>query len=545
METLAILLAFSLVVHVRAAFLPKPAQFFLSSDDNAGSTAKESPEPQNEKDLPKKIAIIGSGITGAVTAFTLSEGYRSKVPPDQRPAITVFERNSIVGGRITQSYAFNDPRFPVDTCVATFSIQDGCIAQQVTNVGLVTELLTIMRPVAGTGVWDGEKLVGFVEENGFRNPVGFSPFKTAKWYERYSSTPWDFAQNVTDIRLKFDMLLPVTAGAPGDQPVDPGRTNLSKELEMTGLQDYDQNLFCFDRHLDYPDEEKAGKFANEVIYSGLRERFFDDVFGFNALSFYLGFESESPSSVRGGNLQLIERLLKLSTLDVRTATEVQKIERQGGNNIQITAVPVSGGEPSVEQFDRLIIASSLELGNLTFEPPLEDLPGLEQDYSDSFIIHFTTASKLNATYFNQTGTMPQNLLTTYYAEEDKDIRPSFFSLTLIGQVTNPDEPSRVENLYKLVSREEIPYNEIEKYLTEPEECCRPVISWIDTEAQPKSVPIAAGGLDGGCRTTLEKFEIAPGIYYAGGGEQVIASAEMGCRFGANSANLVLNGGDTR
>lgn len=37
---------------------------------------------------------------------------------------------------------------------------------------------------------------------------------------------------------------------------------------------------------------------------------------------------------------------------------------------------------------------------------------------------------------------------------------------------------------------------------------------------------------------MENFEIAPNIFYAGGGEQVNTSAEFGCRMKRNAAVLI-------
>ncbi len=123
---------------------------------------------QTEETCSKKVAIIGSGITGAVAAFRLYVNYRRQASPDQRPCITVFERNSIVGGCITQAYIYDDPRMPIDTCAETFAAGDQCIASSILDVGLTPEIEAVSRPLAGVGVWNGMELVGPVDEDGFR-----------------------------------------------------------------------------------------------------------------------------------------------------------------------------------------------------------------------------------------------------------------------------------------------------------------------------------------------------------------------------------------
>ena len=108
------LLSFFVIVlfnfQVRSLVLPNIEQFALRS-------VREDVEetPQREQSCSSKIAIIGSGITGAITAFKLYEGFRRQVLPNQQPCITVFERNPIVGGRITETYIYDDPNRQVDT----------------------------------------------------------------------------------------------------------------------------------------------------------------------------------------------------------------------------------------------------------------------------------------------------------------------------------------------------------------------------------------------------------------------------------------------
>lgn len=80
----------------------------LSKDDSVVSHGVLDP-PSDEE--PMRIAIIGSGITGATAAYNIYEEFRLKRSP--QPEITVYERNPIIGGRFTQAYAFDDPQYPV------------------------------------------------------------------------------------------------------------------------------------------------------------------------------------------------------------------------------------------------------------------------------------------------------------------------------------------------------------------------------------------------------------------------------------------------
>ena len=106
MALLAILAGVILAVRVTVFVLPEVLQSALQSTDTTTT--------RDEK-CSRNIAVVGSGITGAVAAYTIAEGYRSLGLPDQQPCITVLERNPIVGGRITEAYIIDDPKRPIDT----------------------------------------------------------------------------------------------------------------------------------------------------------------------------------------------------------------------------------------------------------------------------------------------------------------------------------------------------------------------------------------------------------------------------------------------
>lgn len=509
--------------------LPSAEQIAWLDVESPSLTPTDAKADSGTQDIPKKIAVIGSGISGATAALRLHEGFRTQAPLGQQPLITVFEKRPSVGGRFTLTYAYNDPRYPVDTCAATFAIRDSCIATAAMSVGLLTEPFNLQNPDAGVAIWNGTHIVAPVEEAGFRNPLTWTLFRKLNWYQRYNDTPSQFQGIVQNVRGRFDQLLPPSTF--DNAPVQLF-TNLSEQLDRAQLTGYEQTFVCAAGKgikFTYPDLDKARRFAREVVAAGERERFFDDAARLSVLDFHLGYEAANRLFISGGNKRLPERLLRLATDDVRTESYVQKIERLGRSGLELTVVPSNEGIPYVEAFDAVVLATSLDLANLTIEPPLPDLPGLRQDYEDSFITHFTTSSLLNGAYFGVKDSMPQNILTV-------DGAP-FFSLTLLRQIPNPNRNNEMQNLFKLISREEIQLEQIEKYLTDSDD--RPVITWIDRQPLQQTVPVLPDPHEKGCMSVLEQIEIAPNLYYAGGGEQIIASAEFGCRMGLNAANLVL------
>ena len=99
-----------LSLFVQSLLLPDVEQvaFRFSQEDAEAST-------QLDSSCSSRIAVVGSGITGAIAAFKLYEGYRQRARPEEQPCITVFERNPIVGGRLTRTFIYNDPARPIDT----------------------------------------------------------------------------------------------------------------------------------------------------------------------------------------------------------------------------------------------------------------------------------------------------------------------------------------------------------------------------------------------------------------------------------------------
>lgn len=148
MAALALVLGLFFAVHVRSLVVPGPEQ--IAVFENVISREEVAVAYEEDRKYPEKIAIIGSGITGAVTAFNLREGFRTRTR--EQPSITVFERNPVVGGRITQAYAFDDKAYPVDTCASYFALTDACIAGSLADVGLIPALLDAFVPRAGIGV---------------------------------------------------------------------------------------------------------------------------------------------------------------------------------------------------------------------------------------------------------------------------------------------------------------------------------------------------------------------------------------------------------
>ena len=346
---------------------------------------------------PQRIAIIGSGITGAAAAFELAENGRLR--REGKPLITIFERNLIIGGRITTTQVYNDPRMTIDTCAATFEqIVDTCISQLATSVGLTPEAFQPTQ--AGVGIWNGESFVGFIEDEGFRDPMTWTPARQARWFQRYGNVPWDFSQRVSKEKLSYQQL--------GVQQF----TSLAEEVERNSFRKLVRGGICENKLLDCKEAEQQ-LFLKEVVDAGVRERFFGAYGQLNGVDAVLGLSTENGlASVSGGNLRLIDRLVKLSGTNVELGATVKKLKQNTNGNWTLNFLQENVLK-SLE-FDAVIIAAPFGLSNVTFEPTLqpEFTEGLNLSYIDTYVTHFTTPTRLNASFFNLSGPAPQSILTT-------------------------------------------------------------------------------------------------------------------------------------
>ncbi len=179
----------------------------------------------------------------------------------------------------------------------------------------------------------------------------WSEYREDKWYDRWGSAPRQIFDEVTLLHQRFNMVL---GGAVRTNlgPAIQERLNLTAELELAQLTEDVKSLACSEKHLSEVLQSPEGKrFGREIVNAGSRERFFADGEQLNQLEFFLGFENAPPTYIVEGNLQLIERLLKLSTPDVRLGTEVQKVERLADERFTLTSLPTGGGTLITEEYD--------------------------------------------------------------------------------------------------------------------------------------------------------------------------------------------------
>lgn len=508
--------------------LPQALQQYIESKSEHGdypcAAASASDQTREYNTIAsERIAIIGSGITGSVAAYTLTENARQNSQVSQ-PLITIFEQNPVVGGRVTTTQVFGQPELTIDTCAATINpITDQCITSFATLTGLSATIAN--QANNGSAVWNGDRFVGFVEATGFRGTVGESAFKMAKFRGRYGNAPFNTTDTLTQSR--YALLGRFTFSSLLQEVTSVGLNGSLLRSACEGVNDFCKNDPQYDLYL------------KELIEAGVRDRFFGNFDDLNELNSILGLAtSQNLVSVDGGNLRLIDRLIKLSGAQLLLNAKVESLTATPANAGSWKVKYVQSGKSEENVFDKVIIAAPFSLASITIQPKTTNVPLVE--FTDTVVTHFTSKRSINAAYFNTTVPVPQEILTSTIATNTGD-RASvpFFNFRLIDNNIQRFSRGRptgdTENLYKLVSSEPLSDNQIEALLDQPRpDDNTPGISWINREILPKSVPRLNRALK-----IQDKIEIANGLYYAGGAAQVADTVDFACKMGRNAAKLII------
>ena len=81
----------------------------------------------------ESIAIIGAGISGAISAFELNGQSRSRTSAARD--VTIFKKGSTVGGRIQSVLLPRNKPHKAETGAAYFHTQDWCINKAINDTG--------------------------------------------------------------------------------------------------------------------------------------------------------------------------------------------------------------------------------------------------------------------------------------------------------------------------------------------------------------------------------------------------------------------------
>ncbi|PVH74685.1 hypothetical protein DL98DRAFT_22018 [Cadophora sp. DSE1049] len=513
----------------------------------------------------KKVAIIGAGLAGATAAYYLHDSIRELQDVD----ITIFESSPQIGGRI-KSIKYRGRTIEVGATAA--SNHDWCFLRAMKDVGLapkVPDLGWYYRVVKTVGVWTGEELV------------------SAGPHEPQCSTWWEMILKVWRDGMTAWHLRKISPPMSWDVVKLMWRYGLSAwkfhravSSDLAAWDNFGADVYSWETHtfdslgsevnksgLSAPVLRSAGSYLrglnlsasilDELVEPYARARFTQSLQamrGIAAAIAYRDFFSRSLS-VSDGNYRLVDRLITLSKSDLRLSSRVKEIQPGHTKRLSLgmeSSLPEVTKGTHREEFDAVMIATPLHLSGKSFGAGVDihmDSDASRGLLSERHVTHFVSSQELSPQFFNlPPGTrLPDTLLTTANSSNFPDI----FSITLVDTITRIDQtgcsppPASApwdledcdtviyEKLFRAVSSGIIDNQTLSKMIGSPTDY---EFLFIHRQVWPYITP-----KDASHQFQTGKIELAPGLYYTGGGEDIISSLEMSCRMGFNAGMKAFNG----
>ncbi|KAG0647060.1 Chloride ion pump-associated 55 kDa [Hyphodiscus hymeniophilus] len=492
--------------------------------------SSDSPDEVYDTSKAKRIAIIGAGAAGSSTSYYLQKfANESGLEID----VTVFERSSYVGGRSTTVNAYDDPLIPVELGASIFVEVNTILKNSSEAFGLdasnaETETAEIL------GVWNGHKLV-FTQKEG-----GWAWWDITKLIWKYGWAPVRTNNLMKKTVGKFRKLYEYPFfpfRSLSDRAFDLGLTEVTA---MTG-----QELLAAN-NIGPP-------FSTDIIQASTRVNYGQNLNSIHGLETMVCMAIEGAMSIKGGNWQIFDAMLKASNATVLLNTAVDVIAKDKGKYVMKTlpnnTTSISDIAPQDEEvFDTIVLAAPLQYSGITFEKDFLRHTPDEIPYVNLHVTLFTSTLPLNGAYFNLDpgAEVPTTILTTLPPDEvPADPRhgagsTGFFSISTLRTLVNPKTLQK-ERLYKIFSPEKITPEFLTNILGAPMPDdlntiaidSGDAISWYyphEWNSYPYELP----------RVTFEELELSRGLYYTSGMESFISTMETSALMGMNVAQLIVD-----
>lgn len=469
-----------------------------------------------------KVAIIGAGIAGASAAYHLHDQY-AHADLD----ITIYQANPQVGGRIRSAKVYDGAYTfqQVETGAQSFYADDECVQSLINETGLRRKLEPHYPVKKLMGVWDGASFI----------LRGEGDLKARTWtdWARYT---WRYGFSVNNMRKWLSQKLPLFQRLLGRWEY--ANRNIPGDIENLGLTtELKSNAWSFLQNLT------SLEFSREIVQAITRARFGQNLATMNCLAAFAAINPAATDSVmNGGNHKLIERLIRLSDVDLHLNSTVTKIQRSPVRKYRLTVKIPSHHHnqfPSNNEeadYDAIIIAAPLQMANIEFDTDIYIATSSPRPYTSRHVTHFTSPDPLSPNYFNlgTSFSMPSKIYTTISTNIP---HPPFFSIEhslasfgLDGCIAHS------ENMYKVVTTSPLLNTTILNLLgQDPDRSLEDAgVRWVHREEWKHAFLDYDGG------AMLDDIEIADGIFYTGVGEEVVSSLEMSCRMGRRAADLLYN-----
>lgn len=488
----------------------------------------------------KRVAVIGAGPAGTSFAYHL-HNYSSQ--SDISLAITVYDRESYIGGRSTTVNVYDEPLNPVELGASIFVQVNHILHHAVSYFNLSTRGIkpdaktSVDNPDTLLGIWDGESLLLKEPTDTTSNPLE-NYWRKARLLWRYGIAPLRTQSLVKDVVGKFLNLY--------EAPHFPfsSLTYAVNALNLTPVTSIDGWHFLQQNHL-------AGDFAWEVIQAANRVNYASNLLEIHGVEAMVSMATDGAVSVNGGNFQIFAGMANASQAELRLGTEVRRVQRnEKGQGFVVVGDEANGEGEGSNVYDAVVIAAPFHQTSIEFEAGILHHTPADDPYRELFVTLFTTSLSLSRSYFNLglLDDVPTTILTTEprcrrpgASKCAKDrLFPSFFSISTLRAVVNPTTGRR-ERLYKIFSPKKISEAFLAELfgLEQPSDgrSTKDDITWIHRKRW-LSYPIEFP------RETFEPLRLdagqGDGIWYTAGMEGFISTMETNALMGGNVARLLVD-----
>jgi len=461
-----------------------------------------------------RVAIVGTGITGAATAYYYNNASSAE--------IVVFERRKNPGGRLFQKTFFGESF----NAGANYILkQNEMISELMDIAGLNRSWINSVKN-GKSAVWDGEKM-RFVEGNFFQN-------LWRAWKRGYPIFRNVFKNNALDSLKDWQKVgRSVRRGDFFETPHEVVRALNLQELIGKTTVEWLMEISGLGR-----EETLALPFVDDILGGGQLNNYNQHLQSTGALVSLVSAISLSVDTsdifIPRESSKFTENLLSQTNAEIRLKTKVSKIEKDddsSGYYVHYEEIGLNGWlHQGKEKFDLVFIATPLWFAGGLHVDIAWDLVKKEKEVKFQMVWTMFVSGRLSGEYFG---------LTQEEIDEIGDIivpnsvKNSFNSIGRVWRTCGgSSECNSTVALYKIFSSGDIPILELERLFLPGFE--------IEDRWETPGYPLYKKGKTSQTNTP---FQLAEGLFYPSSLETCFSAAEVAALGARIAVNLALNGGD--
>lgn len=345
--------------------------------------------------------------------------------------------------------AYNDSLNPVELGASIFVEVNAILKNSSEAFGLNASNAGTGEPEI-LGIWNGQKFV-YTQKEG-----GWAWWDIAKLIWKYGWAPVRTNNLMKKTVGKFRKLY--------EYPFFPFRSlsDRALDLDLISVTSVTGEQLLADNNIGPP-------FSTDIIQASTRVNYGQNLNLIHGLETMVCMAIEGAMSIKGGNWQIFDGMLKSSNATIQLNAKVNAIAKEKGKYIVKTlakdAIAVDGILPYEDKsFDTVVLAAPLQYSEITVENGLLKYTPDEIPYVRLHVTLFTSPYPLNGAYFNlgPDDEVPTTILTTLGPDEvpgnpEKGAGSSgFFSISTLRTLLNPKTLQK-EYLYKIFSPEELTF----------------------------------------------------------------------------------------